>query len=78
MKIEVFGTGCAKCERLERNVLNALTEKGMDADVEKVTDPDEMVSKGIMMTPALMIDGELVVAGRVATIKEINDILDGL
>ncbi len=75
MLIEVFGIGCSKCKRLERNLHKALEEKGVEAEVKKVDDYEEMSARGVMMTPALAIDGELRIAGRVATAKEIAEML---
>ncbi len=75
MKIEVFGTGCPKCNMLETNVRKVLDELGLKADVVKVTSIDEMVERGLMSMPALVVDGVLVVAGRVPSVAEIRDIL---
>lgn len=75
MKIEVFGTGCAKCKRMYDNVAEAVKKSGLDADVVKVEELNEIVSRGALMTPALFVDGEEVVAGRVPTVNEIIGIL---
>ena len=57
MKIEVLGSGCAKCRTLAENAKTAIEELGLDCEIVKVTDIDEIVSRGIMMTPALVVDG---------------------
>lgn len=75
MKIEVFGTGCSKCNMLEANMRKALTSLGMQADVMKVTDIGQMIDRGVMVTPALAIDGEIVVAGRVASVGELIELI---
>lgn len=75
MKIEVLGTGCAKCKRLEENVRKAVQETGVKAEVVKVQDMDQIISKGVMMTPALLIDGEERAVGRVPGVEEIKKML---
>ena len=75
VKIEVLGTGCAKCNRLEKNVEKAIKELGMNVKVEKVEDLEEIIDRGIMMTPALFIDGEAKVVGKVPSPEEIKKLL---
>ena len=75
MKIEVFGTGCPKCKMLEANVKKVLKSLGIEAELSKVTDIEEIIKKGLMTTPALAIDGEVVVAGRAASIGELADLI---
>ncbi|MEM4729943.1 MAG: thioredoxin family protein [Thermoplasmata archaeon] len=75
MKIEVLGTGCAKCKRLEENVRRALREAGVQAEVVKVEDLDQIIGRGVMMTPALIIDGEQKAIGRVPGVEEIKRML---
>ena len=75
VKIEVLGTGCAKCKRLEKNVQRAVKETGVDAEIQKVEDLDEIINKGVMMTPALIIDGEAKVVGKVPSVEEIKRML---
>jgi len=77
MKIEVLGTGCAKCRRLEENVRKAVQETGVKAEVLKVQEMDQIISKGVMMTPALLIDGEEMAVGRVPGVDEIKRMLQG-
>jgi len=77
MKVEVLGTGCAKCKRLAKNVEAAIKELGIEAELVKVDDITEIMDRGVMLTPALAVDGELKVSGRVADVKEIKEILQG-
>ncbi len=74
-KIEILGTGCAKCKRLFANVQAAVKELGIAAEVVKVEDLDAIVEAGVMLTPALIINGEVVSEGRVADVNEIKSIL---
>jgi len=75
LKIEVLGAGCAKCTRLEENVRMAVQETGVKAEVFKVQDPDHIIGRGIMLTPALIIDGDEKAVGRVPSVEEIKAIL---
>jgi small redox-active disulfide protein 2 len=77
VKIEVLGTGCMKCKRLMKNVETAVKELGIDAEIRKVDDITEIMDRGVMLTPALAVDGELKVSGRVADVKELKGILKG-
>ncbi|MDD1687304.1 thioredoxin family protein [Methanoregula sp.] len=74
-KIEVLGTGCAKCKRLFANAEQAVRDLGITADVVKVEDLDAIVESGVMMTPALFINGEIVSEGRVPDVNEIKSML---
>ena len=74
-KIEVFGPGCAKCRRLEKNVEKAVKEMDIQVEVVKVTDIQEIMNRGVMMTPALFIDGEAKAVGRVPNVNEIKRML---
>ncbi|HOW05202.1 thioredoxin family protein [Methanospirillum hungatei] len=75
MKLEVLGTGCTKCKRMYDNVTEAVKKSGVQAEVTKVEALEEIVSRGVMMTPSLFLDGEEVVAGRVPTVNEIIEII---
>jgi len=77
MKIEILGSGCAKCSRLYDNVIEAVKKAGVQAEVVKVDDLSEIVSRGVLMTPSLFIDGEERASGRVPTVNEIIGILGG-
>lgn len=72
MKIEVLGPGCARCQALEANVRQALAEAGCVGDLSHVTDAREIGRRGVMLTPALVIDGRVKVSGRVPTVAEIR------
>jgi len=75
VKIEVFGTGCAKCKSLLKNVEKAVEESGLSVEVVKVDSIQEIMDRGVMMTPALYIDGKSVMVGRTATVEEIKRLL---
>lgn len=75
VKIEVMGTGCAKCKSLLKNVQKAVEESGTDAEIIKVDSIQEIMDRGVMMTPALYIDGKSVMMGRTATVEEIKRLL---
>ncbi len=73
--VQILGTGCAKCEKLKKNVEQAIQELGVEAQVEKVTDITKITNFGVMMTPALAVDGQVKVVGKVATPEEIKAFL---
>ena len=73
MKIEILGTGCPKCKKLEENAKKAVEETGVDAVVDKVQEMEKIISYGVMMTPALVLDGNVKCSGKIATIEEIKD-----
>ncbi|MBK3518474.1 thioredoxin family protein [Carboxylicivirga marina] len=75
MEIKVLGTGCTKCKTLEDITRKAVEEKGVDATVEKVEDIMQIMTYGVMTTPALVIDGKVAIKGRVPSIDEIKDLL---
>ena len=76
VKIEVMGTGCAKCKSLLKKVQNAVEESGTDAEIIKVDSIQEIMDRGVMMTPALYIDGKSVLTGRTATVEELKRMLN--
>jgi small redox-active disulfide protein 2 len=75
MKIEILGAGCAKCKSLERNVREAAKELALNAEIVKVQDINEIIGYGVMSTPALVIDGEVRLAGKLASVEEIKILL---
>jgi small redox-active disulfide protein 2 len=77
MLIEIFGTGCAKCKALEKNAHQAVAETGMDHPIQKVSDYASIASRGILTTPALALDGQVKIQGRVASSDEIQSLLKG-
>jgi len=75
MKIGILGTGCPKCKKLAQNVEEAVKELKIDAEILKVANINEIMNYGVMMTPALAIDGEVKLAGKVLGKEEIKRIL---
>lgn len=75
MEIKVLGTGCAKCKTLEKLTIEAVSQSGIDATVTKVEDFIEIMKLGVMTTPALVVDGNVLVKGRVPSVAEISQML---
>lgn len=75
MKIQILGTGCPKCKKLTENAEKAALELGIEHAIEKVTDINAIMAFGVMMTPALAIDGEVKLVGRVPGVEELKTIL---
>ncbi len=75
MKIELLGTGCPNCKRLEENTRKALEESGKKADIVKVTDIREIMSYGVMSMPAIVIDGKVISYGKVNSVDEIKEMV---
>lgn len=75
MKIEVLGSGCAKCTTLYEAVKTAVSEKGVEAEVIKVEDMPTIMKYGVMSTPALVIDGKVVFSGKTASVSEVKGYL---
>lgn len=75
MKIEILGTGCAKCKELERRAKEAIKKIGGFHQVEKVEDIEKIMSYDVMSTPALVVDGEVKSKGILLSVKEIIEIL---
>jgi len=73
MKVQIFGTGCPKCRKLEANARKAIDELGIEAEIEKVQDIREFSKFGVMMTPALAIDGKVKCSGEVALPDKIKE-----
>lgn len=71
MKIQVMGPGCPKCEKAKETVMEALAEAGVEAEVVKVTDFQEIASMGVFSTPAVAIDGDVKVVGKAPSKKEV-------
>jgi len=71
MKIQVLGTGCAKCKKLYAEVEQAVSASGVPAQLEKVEKIEEIMTYGVMMTPALVLDGEVKASGRIVPASEI-------
>ena len=76
MKLQVLGTGCARCKTLTARVEEAVAAQGVDATIEKVESIEEIVKFGVMSTPALALDGRVLFSGRVPTAREIGELID--
>jgi len=74
-KVQILGTGCPKCKKLAENAQAAVRELDLDCDVVKVTDLNEIMTFGVMITPALAIDGQVKVVGKVPSPDEIKKML---
>jgi len=72
MEIKVLGTGCAKCKTLEKNVREAVEQMGLDASITKVEDIMEIMQYNVMTTPALVVDGKIIVKGSVPSVSELK------
>ncbi|WP_372797247.1 thioredoxin family protein [Pontiella sp.] len=75
MKIQILGTGCPKCEKTTKVVKEVVEELGIDTEIEKVTDLNEIMTFNVMSTPAVAIDGEVKVAGRVPSARALKKLL---
>ena len=74
-KIQILGTGCPKCKKLAENAEAAARELGIECEIIKVTDINEIMKFGVMMTPALAVDGDVKSAGKVLSTDDIKKIL---
>jgi small redox-active disulfide protein 2 len=74
-KIQILGTGCPKCKKLAENAEEAAKQLNLEFEVEKVTDINEMMKFGVMVTPALMVDGEVKAVGKVPSAEQIKQML---
>ncbi len=72
MEIKILGTGCPKCRKVYENAKKAVEELGVDSEVEKVEDIDKIISFGVMMTPAVVINGVVKASGRIPNTEEIK------
>jgi small redox-active disulfide protein 2 len=75
MKIEILGPGCPKCKSLEENVRQALAGSNKSIEVVKITDINTMVDKGVIVTPALIIDGKIVSQGKLLSVEQIKQLI---
>jgi small redox-active disulfide protein 2 len=75
LKIQILGTGCAKCEKLAKHAQQAADNLGQEYELGKVTDINEIMEFGVMTTPALVLDGKVVVTGKVPGVKEVEKLL---
>jgi small redox-active disulfide protein 2 len=74
-KLEVLGTGCAKCEKLAELTEQAARELGLEYDLVKVTDIMDITARGVIMTPGLVVDGEVKVTGKLPSLEEIKGMI---
>ena len=75
MKVQILGTGCPKCKQTEANAKEALKNLGLDAEVEKITDVNQILDFGIMATPGLAVDGDIKFSGKIPTVADIEAVL---
>ncbi len=75
MKLQILGTGCAKCKALTHATEQAAQALGLPYELEKVTDLKQIMSFGVMMTPALVVDGKVKVSGKVPSVDEVKKLL---
>jgi len=73
MKISVLGPGCPKCELLAKNANQAVQDLGLECEVEKITDIQEIMKYGVMMTPGLVVDGQVKSVGKVLSVEKIKE-----
>ena len=76
-KLQILGTGCPKCKKLAENAESAAQDLGIDYEIEKVSDINDIMKFGVMMTPALAVDGEVKVVGKVSDVDEIKELISG-
>jgi len=74
-KIHILGTGCPKCRQLSANAEAAAKDSGVEIELEKVTDINEIMAFGVMLTPALVVDGEVKAVGKVPSVQDIKAML---
>jgi small redox-active disulfide protein 2 len=75
-KIQIFGTGCPKCKKLAENTEIAAKALGVEYEIQKVTDISEIMSFGVMVTPALAVDGRVKITGKVPSPEDIERLID--
>ena len=76
LEIEVLGPGCARCETLERNVRTAVQEMGIEAEIRKVSEIKEIAARGILMTPGLAVNGQVVSSGHLLSVNQVIKLLE--
>lgn len=78
MKIQVAGPGCWRCEATEKNVVNACAELDLAADISHIYDVKQFAALGVRLTPAVIVDGKVVISGKVPTVAELKSLLAGV
>ena len=74
-KLQILGSGCAKCNKLQDNAERAARELGIEYEMEKVKDINKIMDFGVMITPALVVDGEVKVSGKVPSVEDIKKMM---
>lgn len=74
-KIQILGTGCPKCKKLAENTETAAKDLGIEYEIQKVTDINEIMKFGVMVTPALAVDGQVKLVGKVPSVEEVRNLL---
>ena len=77
MDIKVLGPGCRNCVTLEKRTREALTDLDLDAEIEKVTETADIMGYGVMSTPGLVVDGTVVISGKVPSVRQLKTLLQG-
>lgn len=75
MKVQVLGIACPECDQVTANVVEALAQLGIDANIQRIEDPGEVKSMGVYVTPAIVIDGDIKMAGKVPSVEQIKKYL---
>jgi len=75
MKIEVLGTGCTTCNTAEAVVREAVAKSGKDVEVVKVSDRMEIAKSGVLMTPGIIVNGDIKITGKIPTVEEVSDLI---
>ncbi|MDI6698619.1 MAG: thioredoxin family protein [Candidatus Saccharicenans sp.] len=78
MKIQIAGPGCPRCNQTEKSVVAACAELNLTADISHIRDPEEMAKLGVMMTPAVIVDGKIISSGKIPTVEELKKLLSEL
>ena len=78
MKIQIAGPGCPRCQATEKNVMNACSELNLAADISHVYDIKEYAKLGVRMTPAVIVDGKVIISGKIPTVEELKKVLPAL
>jgi small redox-active disulfide protein 2 len=75
MKVKILGSGCANCNKLEKNTIDALKDLNIDYEIEHVKDYEKIMRYGVMKTPALVVDEKVIISGRVSKKDEIKNLI---
>ncbi|PWJ92067.1 small redox-active disulfide protein 2 [Oceanotoga teriensis] len=75
MKVKILGSGCANCNKLEKNTIDALKDLNIDYEIEHVKDYEKIMGYGVMKTPALVVDEKVIISGRVSKKDEIKNLI---